>query len=144
MQAPLLAGKVLGSLDSSFVIAAWSDPGSLNQGSSNPPAPPRYIAPWHVHHRDDEAWFVLEGALCVQSGEERVELAAGAAVLVPRGTPHTYWNPGPEPVRYLLIMTPRIHRLIQQIHTLTDRSPASLAAVFEQNDSSLLDWPAVL
>ncbi len=138
MQAPLLAGKVLGNLESSFVVADWRDPGGPTDGR------PRFIAPWHVHHCDDEAWYVLEGTLCVQSGEERVELAAGAAVLVPRGTPHSYWNPGPGPVRYLLIMTPKIHRMIQQIHALTDRSPASLAAVFEQNDSSLLDWPTDL
>jgi len=134
MQAPLLTGKVLGSVDHSFAVAEWSDPGG-------PPGSPRYIAPWHVHHNDDEAWYVLEGALCVQAGEQRVELQAGSGILVPRGTPHTYWNPGPGRVRYLLMMPPAILRLIQQIHAMTDRNPAALALVFEQNDSALLDLP---
>ncbi len=137
MQAPLLAGKMLGNLENSFAVAEWRDPGG-------PSGPPRFIAPWHVHHKDDEAWYVLDGALCVQAGEERVELAAGSGFLAPRGTPHTYWNPGPGPVRYLLTMPPTILRLIQQIHALPDRNPTSVAAVFEQNDSSLLEWPANL
>jgi mannose-6-phosphate isomerase-like protein (cupin superfamily) len=96
------------------------------------------IAPLHLHRSDDEAWYVLEGVLCVQRGDEVAEVRAGAAVLVPRGTPHTYWNPTAEPVRYLLVMTPRILHLIEAIHALKERSPAALRAVFEEHDSELL------
>jgi mannose-6-phosphate isomerase-like protein (cupin superfamily) len=138
MQAPLLAGKTLGNTESSFAIAEWGDPGGPVGDR------PRFIAPWHVHHHDDEAWYVLEGKLCVQSGAERVELSTGSGVLVPRGTPHTYWNPGPERVRYLLMMPPTILRLIQKIHAMNDRSPANLDAVFQQCDSARLDWPSDL
>src|SRR2546427_518025 len=106
-----LAGNTLGSLDNSFVIAEWRDPGG-------PAGPPRLIAPRHLHHSDDEAWYVLQGILRVQSGENEIEARAGSGVLVPRGTPHTYWNPGPGPLRYLLIMTPNIFALIQNIHAL--------------------------
>ncbi len=114
-----------------FVIAEWRDPGS-------PPGPPRFIAPLHLHHADDEAWYVLEGTLCVRSGDEIVEVPAGAAVLVPKGTPNTYWNPSPEPCRYLLIMTPRIYRLIQAIHAIKERTPESMREVFSQHASELL------
>src|SRR5579859_2743031 len=113
MIAPPLAGKVLGSAEDCFAVAEWRDGG----GES---ASPRYIAPWHVHHNDDEAWYVLEGALCVGAGSEVIELRAGCGYLVRRGTPHTYWNPGPAPVRYLLFMTPTILRLIQKIHAAAD------------------------
>jgi|SRR5690348_18390840 len=129
--APVLAGNVIGSSANDFVIAEWRDPGG-------PPGPPRYIAPRHLHRRDDEAWYVLEGVLCVQVGDQLVEARAGAAVFVPRGTPHTYWNPGSEPTRYLLVMTPRIYQLIQGIHALTERTPASLQALFQKFDSELL------
>src|SRR5258707_15344783 len=37
--------------------------------------------------------------------------------------PHTYWNPDPSPVRYLLVMTPNIFRVIQKIHSLKERTP---------------------
>ena len=124
----------MGAESDSFVIAEWRDAGG-------PPGPPRLIAPWHLHHHDDEAWYVLEGTLCVQVGEDVVEARAGSAVFVPRGTPHTYWNPDAQPVRYLLVMTRNIYRLIQAIHAMTDRSPAALRAVFEQYDSELLDGP---
>jgi mannose-6-phosphate isomerase-like protein (cupin superfamily) len=131
MIAPPLAGKILGSANDSFAVAEWRDGGG-------PPGPPRLIAPVHVHHKDDEAWYVLEGKLCVQAGGDTVDVPAGSGIMVPRGTKHTYWNPGTEPVRYLIFMTPTILKLIQAIHELQDRSPAALAEVFEKHDSSLV------
>jgi mannose-6-phosphate isomerase-like protein (cupin superfamily) len=129
--APPLAGQVLGAGGNAFVLAEWRDPGG-------PDGPPRLIAPLHVHHSDDEAWYVLEGRLRVQVGAQEVEAPTGAGVLVHRGTPHTYWNPDPGPARYLLIMTPRIYQLIEALHALHDRSPAALRAVFRHYDSDLL------
>ena len=129
--APPLAGNVLGSVANDFVIAEWKD-------SGGPPDPPRWIAPLHLHRHDDEAWYVLEGSLCVRKGSEIVEAQAGSAVLVPRGTPHTYWNPGTGLTRYLLVMTSNIYSLIQDIHAMAERSPAALSAVFERHDSVLL------
>ena len=129
--APVLLGKVLGSVGSAFVIAEWQD-------SGGPPGPPRWIAPLHLHRQDDEAWYVLEGTLCVRVGKDIVEAKAGAAVLVPRGTPHTYWNPGRGLARYLLVMTSNVYSLIQNIHGLPERSPAALKAVFERHESELL------
>ena len=130
--APPLAGTVLGSIGADFVIAEWKDDGG-------PPGPPRWIAPLHLHRNDDEAWYVLEGTLCVRVGKDVVEAKAGSAVFVPRGTAHTYWNPGPGLVRYLLVMTSNIYSLIQDIHAMTERSPAALAAVFEKHDSVRLE-----
>ncbi len=76
MIAPPLAGNILGSTNSSFVVAEWSDDG----GSFDPP---RLIAPPHVHHNDDEAWYVLDGALCVRMGDETIDVPVGSGVLVP-------------------------------------------------------------
>jgi mannose-6-phosphate isomerase-like protein (cupin superfamily) len=129
--APPLAGNIVGSLQDSFVIAGWRDAGALS-------GPPRWIAPLHLHHVDDEAWYVLEGTLCVKKGDDEVEARAGSAVFVSRGTPHTYWNASPDPLRYLLIMTPNIYALIQEIHAAQDRSPAALKALFQRYSSELL------
>jgi Cupin domain len=131
MPAPRLAGSILGSSNDSFVVAEWQDAGG-------PTGPPRLIAPRHVHHSDDEAWYVLEGTLRVQAGENEIEAGAGSAVLAPRGTPHTYWNPGPGRLRNLLIMTPNLFSLIQGIHTLKERTAASLQQLFQEHDSELL------
>jgi uncharacterized cupin superfamily protein len=129
--APLLLGNILGSANNSFVIAEWQDAGG-------PVGPPRLIAPRHIHHHDDEAWYVLEGTLRVHSGESEIEAQAGAGVLVPRGTPHTYWNPAPGRLRYLLIMTPNIFNLIQGIHAMKERTPAAMQQLFRNHDSELL------
>jgi mannose-6-phosphate isomerase-like protein (cupin superfamily) len=130
--APPLAGQVIGSGSDSFVLAEWKDDGA-------PSGPPRLIAPLHLHHHDDETWYVLEGKLCVQVGEQVVEAEPGAAVFVHRGTPHTYWNPDSHPVRYLLIMTSNIYRLIEEIHATPDRNPAVLKVLFEKHGSELIN-----
>jgi mannose-6-phosphate isomerase-like protein (cupin superfamily) len=129
--APPLAGQALGKPGDSFVIAEWQDPG----GHSGAPF---LIAPPHVHHNDEEAWYVLEGVLRVQRGDEEVEVRAGCGVLVPRGTPHTYWNPAEGRCRYLLIMTPKIYQLIQAIHAASDRGLPRLTELFRKYDSELL------
>lgn len=126
-----LAGNVLGTSANNFVIAEWQDAGGVSEQ-------PRWIAPLHLHRSDDEAWYVLEGVLRVKVGNEDVELSAGSGVLAPRGTPHTYWNPGPNRVRYLLIMTSNIFQLIQDIHAMKQRTPDTLRATFEKHDSELL------
>lgn len=131
VSAEALAGRVMGSVHDDFVVAEWRDAGG-------PPGPPRYIAPLHVHHSDDEAWYVLEGALRVQRGEEIVEARTGSGVFVPRGMKHTYWNPSPGPARYLLVMTANIYALIQGIHAMKERTPEALRVLFAKHDSELL------
>jgi mannose-6-phosphate isomerase-like protein (cupin superfamily) len=130
--APPLAGNTLGTAKGNFVIAEWRDAGG-------PAGQRRLIAPPHLHRHDDEAWYVLEGILRVQVGENEIEAVAGSGVLVPRSTPHTYWNPGPGPVRYLLIMTANIFQLIQDIHAMKEKTPEGLRAVFEKHDSELVN-----
>ena len=103
----------------------WTDPGTH---------PGRPIAGLHLHRSDDEAWFVLEGRLGFRVGDDQRE-AARRVDPCARGTPHSFWNAAAEPARYLLVMTPRIHQLIEALHA-GDRS--DFAAIFEQYDSELL------
>ena len=46
--------------------------------------------PMHVHAREDEVWFVLEGEVTFQRGHERIEARAGDAVTLPRGVAHGF------------------------------------------------------
>ena len=132
--AAQLAGSLIASSAASLVLAEWKDPGGGHD-------PPRFIAPLHVHHADDEAWYVLEGALRVRLGDRDVDVPAGGAVLAPRGTPHTYWNPQPGPTRYVLVMTPRIRALIDALHTLPNRDEQTVSATFAEHRSEYLGWP---
>jgi len=51
-----------------------------------------------------------------------------------RETPHTYWNAGGVPARYLLILTPNIARLLEEIH----EPGADIPAIFARYDSEIL------
>ncbi|CAN5665902.1 hypothetical protein BH11ARM2_BH11ARM2_00340 [soil metagenome] len=63
---------------------------------------------------------------------------AGDAVLVPAGTPHTYWNPAPTECRYLLVMTAATRKLIEAIHATDDRRPEAMRALFEAHGAKLI------
>jgi mannose-6-phosphate isomerase-like protein (cupin superfamily) len=91
-----------------LVVVEWRDDGGTSAE--------RPIAGLHVHHEDDEAWYVLEGTLGFRRGDELIDAPAGSAVLVPRGVAHSYWNAGSKPARYVLVMTPRIAALIDELH----------------------------
>ncbi len=62
---------------------------------------PGDMPPLHVHRRDDEGFYVLDGALRLHVGDETVELGAGQFALAPRGVPHTYAVVSDGPARWL-------------------------------------------
>jgi mannose-6-phosphate isomerase-like protein (cupin superfamily) len=95
----------------------------------------RPIAARHVHHEDDEAWYVLEGTLGFRIGDEVVTAPAGSGVLVPKGTPHTFWNAGPGEARYVLVMSPRTRALVEALHAGTGES---YDEIFRRHGSELL------
>jgi mannose-6-phosphate isomerase-like protein (cupin superfamily) len=68
--------------------------------------PRRLAAPMHVHEREDEYSFVLEGRVGVQIGDETGEAGPGELVVKPRGVPHACWNPGDERARLLELISP--------------------------------------
>jgi len=62
--------------------------------------------PLHVHHELTDMFYVLEGTLTFQFGEETIEGPPGTFVCAPPETPHTFSNPSPEPVRFLNFNVP--------------------------------------
>jgi mannose-6-phosphate isomerase-like protein (cupin superfamily) len=61
--------------------------------------------PLHVHHREDEAWYVLDGRMTFYVGEERCVAEAGSFVFAPMGLPHTF-TVDVEPTRVLVLAAP--------------------------------------
>ena len=53
-------------------------------------APRGHGSPLHVHHREDEWFFVMEGELTFWVGGETTVAPAGTFVFGPRGIPHTF------------------------------------------------------
>src|SRR5260370_23978197 len=46
--------------------------------------------PWHVHHRDDEMFYILDGSFLFKCGDELFEGGSGTFVFLPRGIPHSF------------------------------------------------------
>ncbi|MGH3148305.1 MAG: quercetin 2,3-dioxygenase [Rubrobacter sp.] len=46
--------------------------------------------PRHIHHRDDETFYVLEGEITFYIGDETYEAAPGTFIFAPRGVPHSF------------------------------------------------------
>jgi len=89
----------------------------------------------HVHHEDDEAWHVLEGEVEFRFAEGRREVVGpGTTVFVPAGVAHTYVTT--DDARYLIMLTPRLDALIDELHEV---APKDLAAVYRKYESELLE-----
>ena len=61
--------------------------------------------PLHIHHDEDEAWFILDGQMTFYVGDEVLEAATGSFVFAPRGIPHTF-TVDVEPTRVLVFASP--------------------------------------
>ena len=72
----------------------------------HPIAPRTMAAPWHMHTREDEYSYVLEGRLGALLGDDVVYAEPGDFVFKPRDQWHTFWNAGDEPCRILEIIAP--------------------------------------
>jgi mannose-6-phosphate isomerase-like protein (cupin superfamily) len=67
---------------------------------------PGFSPPLHVHHREDESFYVLEGELTMRCGDRVFKATAGAFVFLPRGVPHSFVVEGDTPARMLTLLTP--------------------------------------
>jgi mannose-6-phosphate isomerase-like protein (cupin superfamily) len=69
----------------------------------------------HTHLREDELWYVLEGAFRFKAGGTFLEACAGGMAFGPRGMPHAFQNVGDGLGRLLVITTPSgLERFFEQ------------------------------
>jgi quercetin dioxygenase-like cupin family protein len=62
--------------------------------------------PPHIHAREDELFYVLDGTFEIRIGDEVHELGPGGFAFVPRGTVHSFRNTAETPSRILVGFTP--------------------------------------
>lgn len=67
--------------------------------------PPGAVAPKHVHHNEDEGFWVLDGNVTFEVGGTTIAASAGDYAFGPRDIPHSYVV-GPDGCRMLFIVTP--------------------------------------
>ena len=112
--------------------------------------PPGAQAPLHVHHREDEAFWILEGGATFVVGDQTIEASAGDYLFGPRDIPHRY-TAGDAGCRMLFVCTPggNFENLVREMsvpaesRTLpppSDEEPdfARIAAIAQANGCELL------
>jgi quercetin dioxygenase-like cupin family protein len=101
---PAKSGKVLDFLGVTHMLTSQQTGGAcyLFESTFDPETGNRL----HVHGREDEIAYVLEGALEVRLPAETRSLEAGGVARLPKGLPHALRNPLKTPSRYLFIAVP--------------------------------------
>jgi mannose-6-phosphate isomerase-like protein (cupin superfamily) len=122
----------LGSIGVRFMI---DGPDAAERFSlvEHPMSPRALAAPLHLHTREDEYSFVLEGRMGALLGDEVVAAGPGDLVFKPRNQWHTFWNAGDEPCRILEIISPAgFERFFQELDAMggaIKADPDELAAL---------------
>src|SRR5262245_2900336 len=68
--------------------------------------PPGGGPPPHVHSREEEGFYVLEGEITFTIGDKRIMAGAGTFANMPVGTPHSFKNESNKPARMLISVAP--------------------------------------
>jgi mannose-6-phosphate isomerase-like protein (cupin superfamily) len=68
-------------------------------------APPGLQSPLHVHYREDEGFYVVDGTVTIEVGEQTVELGAGQHAFGPRDIPHRF-TAGRDGAHMIWVLTP--------------------------------------
>src|SRR3982751_3819364 len=125
----------LGSIGARFMING-EDAGGDFSLVEHPLSPPALAAPLHLHTREDEYSFVLEGRMGALLGDEVVEAGPGELVFKSRNQWHTFWNAGDEPCRILEIISPagfeHFFRELSDLGGAIDVDPDALVALGER------------
>ena len=82
-------------------------------------------SPYHVHHNEDEAFYVLEGELAVVLDGRWLTAGPGTYVYGPRNIPHGFKVVGNRPARMLLMCAPAgFERFVRDLSMPLDAAPA--------------------
>jgi quercetin dioxygenase-like cupin family protein len=84
--------------------------------------PPGTFVPLHIHPKQDEFIYVLDGTFDLQLGEDKLQAGPGDLVRMPMGIPHAYYNNSAAPTRAVFWVSPagKLRELFDQLHDLTD------------------------
>jgi mannose-6-phosphate isomerase-like protein (cupin superfamily) len=125
----------LGSIGVRFLIDG-NDAAERFSLVEHPMSPRALAAPLHLHTREDEYSFVLEGRMGALLGDDVVEAGPGDLVFKPRNQWHTFWNAGDEPCRILEIISPagfeRFFRELSDLGGAVDADPQELGRLSER------------
>jgi quercetin dioxygenase-like cupin family protein len=82
--------------------------------------------PQHRHARHDEGFYVVSGTARFTIGAASYDAPAGTLAMIPPGAPHTFANPGDEPLVLLNTFTPDLYvQYFRDLRELAGSGPGS-------------------
>jgi mannose-6-phosphate isomerase-like protein (cupin superfamily) len=110
------------------------------------PAIPYSGPPLHMHHVENEWFYVLEGEFEIRVGDEHFQLTPGASVFAPKMIPHTWQSVGETPSKMLSLAEPAGHLeaflvAASQLLRGGPPHPDALKALFEKYDMEVMGPP---
>jgi mannose-6-phosphate isomerase-like protein (cupin superfamily) len=100
---PLAERLVFGEVTGVLRATAATTGGALTIFEEGPPL---LDTPAHVHSREDELFYILDGEHIVTRGELEVRVGPGDTVFMPRGVPHAHRRVVPGQGRLLVVCSP--------------------------------------
>ncbi len=131
----ILTVKISGS-DTDGALAIFEQ-SSLSQGKGTP---------LHIHHSQDEIFYVLEGQYFFKVGEEQFELTKGDSIFLPRKVPHA-WTQISKSGKMTVTLQPagKLENFFLQIAALDhEPSPKEVAKIFADNDMEVVGAPIII
>jgi mannose-6-phosphate isomerase-like protein (cupin superfamily) len=87
-------------------------------------SPPSGGPPLHLHHKEDESFYVLEGEYEIQCGDDKIIASPGTFVFAPRKIAHTFRNISAGKGKILAIVTPAgIERFFEELSEGAKQGP---------------------
>jgi mannose-6-phosphate isomerase-like protein (cupin superfamily) len=101
--------------------------------------PPGGGPPPHVHSREEEGFFILEGEITVQAGDDRIVATAGMFMNMPIGMSHSFKNESKKPAKMLIMVAPAgLERMFFEFGVpLADGSTSALPPTQEEIEKLL-------
>jgi quercetin dioxygenase-like cupin family protein len=106
--------------------------------------PAGHMPPLHVHHNEDEAFYLLQGEATLYMPGEQLTLRPGDYFTAPRGVPHSY-RVGDAPARWLIISSPAgFERFVAEVAEGAIADPAELVEAAARYDIEIIGPPGTL
>lgn len=105
--------------------------------------PSHFGPPLHVHHHEDEWFYVLTGDFVFEIDGKQTPVSTGGSVFGPRDIPHRWANVGKDTSRLIVLFQPGgFEKFFDDLYAILEKDPliepSKLAGLYKKYDMELL------